>query len=143
VTPFLLDVNVLVALTRRRHSHHEKAMRWYKAKGARQWATCPLTEAGFVRTVSNPKFAAQAVDMEEALRMLAALYEVPGHQFWPIDFGLKEAAELFEQRLLGHQQLTDAYLLALAVRHQGKFVTLDQGIQFLAGNEFAQHVVQL
>ena len=66
---FLLDVNVLVALVRPKHEKHEIVMRWFRASGGKHWATCPFTEAGFVRIVSNPKFTAQSVDVAEALQL--------------------------------------------------------------------------
>ncbi len=140
---FLLDVNVLVALVRFRHSHHEQAKRWFTGAGSRRWATCPLTQSGFVRVVSNPKFTAQAIDVREAVQMLAEFTNLPGHQFWPVDFDLATAITPFASRFFGHQQVTDIYLLALAVRNKGRLATLDQGFESLAGDEFGEFVTVL
>jgi len=141
LSAFLLDVNVLVALVRSKHSHHEPAKRWFSAAGSRQWATCPLTQAGFVRVVSNPRFTAQTVDVREALQMLTELTGLPGHEFWPVDFDVATAVTPFASRFFGHQQVSDVYLLALAMRNRGKLATLDRGLAFLAGDEFAAKVV--
>jgi hypothetical protein len=75
--------------------------------------------------------------------MLAELRKLPGHRFWPLDFDFTEAATEFEDRFFGHQQVTDLYLLALALRKKGKLVTLDRGISALAGPEYAESVVLL
>jgi len=143
VTPFLLDLNVLIALVRPKHAHHEKVIHWFRTSGRRQWATCALTEAGFVRVVSNPRFTSQAVDVGEALQILSELTALPGHQFWPVDFGFADAVKPIVERFFGHQQVTDSYLLALAIRNKGQLVTHDRGLLFLAGNELADNVLLL
>jgi uncharacterized protein len=137
----LLDVNVLIALAHEDHTAHGRVKRWFRGTADLRWATCPLTEAGFVRVVSNPSFQAPAVDQDDVRAMLAALRALPGHQFWPIDFGFEEAVAPFADRFFGHQQVADVYLLALAIRNRGKLVTLDRGLAFLAGDEFAAKVV--
>ena len=143
VTASLFDVNVLIALAHEDHTAHLKAKRWFRSAAEMRWATCPLTEAGFVRVVSNPRYQEPTVDPDEARAMLAALRALPGHQFWPIDFGFEEAVAPFAERFFGHQQVADVYLLALAIRKRGKLVTLDRGLTFLAGDEFAGSVVPL
>lgn len=143
MTQFLLDVNVLIALVRRRHVHHAKVRRWFGETGARHWVTCPLTEAGFVRIASNPRFTAPALDVSEVLAMLSELTGLPGHLFWPVDLSFTEAVSGFEERFFGHQQVTDIYLLALAVRNQGKLVTLDRGVTTMAGERYSGNVVLL
>jgi uncharacterized protein len=143
LTPYLLDVNVLVALVRTRHLHHESVKRWFASTGGKRWATCPLTQSGFVRIVSNPKFTAQSVVVAEAVEMLAELTSVSGHEFWPLDFGFASAANSYANRFFGHQQVTDIYLLALAVRNKGRLATLDRGLESLAGEEFRKSVTVL
>lgn len=143
MTAALLDVNVLIALAHEDHTAHLKTKRWFRGAAEMRWATCPLTEAGFVRVVSNPSYQQPAVDQDDARAMLAALRALPGHQFWPIEFGFEEAVAPFAERFFGHQQVADVYLLALAIRKRGKLVTLDRGLTFLAGDEFARHVVLL
>ena len=143
MTPHLLDVNVLIALVRQKHSHHEKVTRWFKATGHRQWATCGFTEAGFVRVLCNPSFTAHAITVSEALHLLSELTGLAGHRFWSIEEGLSVLARPFEERFFGHQQVTDAHLLGLALRNQGKLVTLDRGLAFLAGEEFSGNLLVL
>ena len=143
MTYFLLDVNVLIALVRPKHEKHEKVMRWFRTTGGKHWATCPFTEAGFVRIVSNPKFTAQSVDVTEALQLLSELTAIPGRRFWPIDTTFAEAVKPFEERFFGHQQVTDLYLLSLAVRHKGAVATTDRGMASLAGTQYANNIVVL
>ena len=143
MTYFLLDVNVLIALVRPKHEKHERVMRWFRTTGGKHWATCPFTEAGFVRIVSNPKFTAQSVDVTEALQLLSELTAMPGRQFWPIDTTFAEAVKPFEERFFGHQQVTDLYLLSLASRHKGALATTDRAMASLAGTEFADNVLVL
>jgi len=125
---FLLDVNVLIALGWGGHPDHSGVLHWFARYGARGWATCPITQAAFVRIVSNPAFSAHAASPREALRLLAANLRHPKHQFWPDDLSLEESVSRFGDRLVGHQQVTDAYLLGLTVQNKGKLATLDRGI---------------
>ena len=125
---FLLDTNVLVALTWPTHSAHAIAQHWF-AKNARQgWATCPLTQCGFVRVISNPAFSPHALSPREALAVLSTSLRHPAHTFWPADLDLVTALNKAAKNLSGHQQITDAYLVGLAVQHKGKLATLDRGI---------------
>jgi uncharacterized protein len=140
---FLLDVNVLIALVFEDHVAHRTVKRWFQQSGARHWATCPLTEAGFVRIVSNPRFSEPPLHIDEALAMLNRLGQLPGHSFWPMEAAFLDAVGPFAERLFGHQQVSDAYLLGVAIRKKGKLVTLDRAIQALAGNEFGNAVVIL
>jgi uncharacterized protein len=122
----LLDVNVLVALVWPGHQAFARVHRWFGRHATAGFATCPLTQAGFVRIVSNPAFSPRAVTPREAVAALATTVKHPGHQFWKDELPLEQAVRPFEQRLVGHQQVTDAYLLGLAVHHRGKLVTLDR-----------------
>ena len=143
MTTFLLDVNVLIALADSEHTSHREATRWFRQAKSRTWATCPLTEGGMVRVMASPSYQDPSLDLTDVLAVLAALRKAPGHHFWPIDFGLAEAIAPIEARFFGHQQVTDAYLLALAVRNHGTVVTFDRGLSFLAGQEFKDSVLQL
>ena len=143
MTYFLLDVSVLIALVRPKHEKHERVMRWFRTSGRKHWATCPFTEAGFVRIVCNPKFTAQSVDVAEALQLLSELIAMPGRRFWPIDTTFAEAVKPFEERFFGHQQVTDLYLLSLAIRHKGALATTDRAMASLAGTEFEDNVLVL
>jgi toxin-antitoxin system PIN domain toxin len=131
MTVFLLDVNVLIALFWPDHESHERVLRWFVRNAIRGWATCPLTQAAFVRISSNPAFSAHAVSPPEALRLLRTNLKHPGHRFWRDEIGFGEAVDRFEERLVGHRQITDAYLLGLALFNKGKLVTLDESVMTL------------
>lgn len=143
MSPFLFDVNVLIALVREDHVSHAKVKRWFQQSGSKHWVTCPLTEAGFVRVVSNPKFATHCVDISEALEMLSIVTRLPGHDFWTMDLGFVDAVSPFAERLFGHQQVADAYLLGMAIKRKGGLVTLDRALKALAGTEFRDHLLVL
>lgn len=136
--PYLLDVNVLLALAWPNHVHHREALRWFREKGTRQFRTCPLTQTGFVRISSNSAFTAEAVTPAEALELLRRICALPGHEFWPDDVSLVEAEPA--PRPAGHRQVTDAYLLALAISHEGTLATLDRGVMSLLGGRGAAEV---
>lgn len=125
---FLLDANVLIALAWPEHESHEKVGRWFARHSAAGWATCPFTQAAFVRVLSNPAFSVDALTPENALRVLESNLTLPGHHFWSGSISVPHALRNIEGRLRGHQQITDAYLLALAIHHRGKLATLDKGI---------------
>ena len=128
---YLLDTNVLIALLWPSHARHEPALKWFARRRSKGWATCPLTEAGFVRIVSNPAFSRDAVTPREAAGVLAANTASEDHAFWPDALPLVEAAAFADARLVGHQQVTDAYLLGLALRRGGVLATLDDRIAAL------------
>jgi len=128
---YLLDTNVLVALWWPSHTQHDAALRWFTRHRARTWATCPLTESAFVRIVSNPAFSRDAVTPREAVGLLSANTRAADHVFWPADLAIGDAAGAAGARLVGHQQVTDTYLLALAMKRGGLVATLDQGLPAL------------
>lgn len=128
MTGYLLDTNVLVALFWPSHGQHETAVRWFARRRAKGWATCPLTEAGFVRIVSNPAFSRDAVTPREAAGVLAANTAAADHSFWPMGQPFAQGAAFAGVHLVGHQQVTDAYLLGLAIHRRGMLATLDQQI---------------
>ena len=133
----LLDVNVLIALLWPAHEHHEAAHRWFAARRRAGWATCPLTQMAFVRVVSNPAFSSDALAPVDAVSLLAHNLRHPTHEFWPDDIGLVEALGPSAKHLQGHRQLTDAYLLGLAVRRRGALASFDAGLRALAGPDRA------
>jgi toxin-antitoxin system PIN domain toxin len=128
---YLLDTNLLIALLWPSHARHEPALRWFTRHRAKGWATCPLTQAGFVRIVSNPAFSRDAVQPREAIHVLSANTAAKDHTFWPDDVSVAEAVAFAGVRLMGHQQVSDAYLLGLAIRRGGVLATLDQRIAAL------------
>jgi toxin-antitoxin system PIN domain toxin len=131
VKPFLPDTNLLIALFWPSHVHHAMAVTWFARNRSRGWATCPLTEAGFVRIVSNPGFSRDAVTPTEALAVLQENAKAGDHRFWAASLSVQDAVKTVRSRLAGHQQVTDAYLLGLAMRRHGVLATFDAGIAAL------------
>ena len=124
----LLDVNVLVALFDPDHIHHEVAHDWFADNRSRGWATCPLTENGFVRTAAALARSRQPIGVALLADGLRTFTSSGRHSFWPDDISLVDDALFNAELLLGHQQLTDIYLLGLAVKRKGVLVTFDRRI---------------
>jgi toxin-antitoxin system PIN domain toxin len=122
----LLDINILIALGDQSHVHHRRARAWFLSPRCEAWATCPLTENGFIRILGHPSYPDFGGGTEDARSILRALTDAPGHQFWPDDLTLVDEAAF--PRLPASKQLTDLYLLALSARRGGQFATLDQRI---------------
>jgi uncharacterized protein len=140
VRPFLLDVSVLLALNWPYHEAHARILNWFRREGEKSFALCPLTEAGFVRVMTNPAFSGKRIEVFEAREALTGLARLKGYKFWPLRLSFAEAIAPFEQRVLSHGQVTDAFLLGLAIEQKGSLATLDRAIRHLAGSEFMQHV---
>lgn len=128
----LLDVNALVALAWDSHVHHAAMRAWFDEHRDRGWATCAVTESGFVRVSSNPKVLPSAIPVEAARGALATLRVVGRHRFLANDVSLTDADV---PPIPGHRQVTDAQLLTLARRHGVRLVTFDAGIATLAKDE--------
>jgi uncharacterized protein len=128
----LLDVNVLVALFDPVHTRHETAHHWFELNRESGWATCPLTENGFVRVISNPSYPGRRTTVHDAIQRLSQFRESGGHTFWPDSATLCDTRLIRSDHLLGHGQLTDAYLLALAVTYGGRLATFDRSIPLAA-----------
>jgi toxin-antitoxin system PIN domain toxin len=138
--PYLLDVNVLLALHWPGHDSHRTAMEWFEREGEKSFALCPITEAGFVRILTNVAFTGKKLEMLEAKEALARLGQVKGYRFWPMTRGFLEVVMPLERRLFSHRQVTDACLLGLAIERKGSLATLDHAVRHLGGSEFAQHI---
>jgi len=128
----LLDVNVLVALFDPAHPNHEDAHRWFGRNRERGWATCPITINGCVRVLSNPAYPTVETTPAEVVLRLRMLCSSPGHQFWPDAISLLDDSLFKPQMIAGHQSITDAYLLGLAVRRKGRLATFDRSIPLKA-----------
>jgi uncharacterized protein len=140
----LLDVNVLIALLWPPHEAHTRAQRWFARNAHEGWATCVMTQAGFVRIVSNPAFSQRAVSPSDALEVLEGSLRHRAHRFWTEDIAFAEAVAPFKRQLIGHQQLTDAYLLGLAIHKKGRLATLDPNLaSLLADQDAAKNLVLL
>lgn len=123
---FLLDVNVLIALVDQDHIHHDLAENFFRENSRLGWATCPLIENGFLRIFGHPRYPQGPGSTRAAREVLRDLVAHAGHQFWPDSLSLTDTATYPE--LPGSQDITDYYLLALAIHHQARLATLDQRI---------------
>lgn len=141
----LLDLNVLIALTDSEHIHRRKAERWFLSAGKSNWGVCPLTEAGFIRITTNPSMLASKITTGRATAILQSLRAHPGYHYWPISDAESWVAvtSCFASRITGHQQVTDAYLLGMAIKEDGVLVTFDRGLKYLAGPEFRKNLLIL
>lgn len=124
--PYLLDVNVLIALIDPAHMQHDAAHHWFAQTGSANWATCPLTENGLLRIVGHTRYPNAPGTPATVAGVLLALRALPGHHFWPDDISLMNPALVQAERLLSHTQVTDSYLLALARHHGGKLASFDR-----------------
>jgi toxin-antitoxin system PIN domain toxin len=144
----LLDLNVLIALLDSTHQHYQTAQDWFISSGNDFVGLCPLTEAGFLRITTNPAYRPAPRPIQEAIAILRILkghprFAHPLYGYWEIKESWVEVTAPFAARISGHQQVTDAYLLGLAIKENGLLVTFDKGIQYMAGAEFSQNVLLL
>jgi hypothetical protein len=142
-TAILLDVNVLVALAWPNHVHHAAALAWFDEVGRAGFATCPVTQSGFVRVSSNKRAIPDARSPREAREILRRITALPGHVFWPDDIEIASNQHIAWERLGSHAQVTDAHLLALAIRHGGRLATFDRVLVDLAPEGQAGSVAML
>ncbi|MCE3003511.1 MAG: TA system VapC family ribonuclease toxin [Pseudomonadota bacterium] len=139
----LLDINVLIALLDADHIHHGRARDWLSSNIAAGWASCPLTQNGYVRVVSQPAYP-KPLSPAAAIGLLREACATRHHAFWPDDASILDEARIDASRIHGPRQLTDVYLLALAQAHGGRFVTFDAGVPLGALRRAAgKHLVQL
>jgi len=138
----LLDVNLLVALAWPNHVHHRQALAWFLENQALGWATCPLTQSGFVRISSNPTALPDAKSPQEALLLLRRIVALPHHRFWEDDVSLATSNLVDAKRLTGYRQVTDLHLVTLALQKGGRLATIDGKIRSLVPRGYsAQEIV--
>jgi uncharacterized protein len=140
---FLLDVNVLIALIDPLNSRSAEAHRWFAAKGHEAWATCPLTENGTIRIVGNPRYLNSPGSPGAVSEILAKFATFPGHEFWPDDISLLDREKVDLARLSNSSQVTDSYLVALAIAHGGQLATFDRRLipDAVKGGTKAVHLI--
>ena len=140
---FLLDVNVLIALFDPSHVSHDVAHGWFHSVASNSWATCPLTENGVVRILSQPNYPNSPGPPSTAAILVAQLRHLPGHQFWADDISLLDDTLVDSTRILTPGQITDTYLLALAKFHGGRLATLDRRLSTsaVADGKAALHII--
>jgi hypothetical protein len=130
--PALLDVNVLVALFDPDHVHHDAAHDWFADSRGEGWATCPLTENGVVRILSNLRYSPTAESPARIVDRLRTFCASGHHVFWADDVSLLEARQFATDAPVSHRQITDVYLLGLARHHGGRLATFDRTIPLAA-----------
>lgn len=137
----LLDVNVLIALLDSDHVHHGRARVWLKENIKHGWASCPLTQNGCLRIMSQPGYP-NALPAAAVAERLAAATATSHHVFWPDAVSMLDAGRIAWNAVLGSRQVTDVYLLALAMQMDGRLVTLDRAVPLKAvpGSK-AKHLV--
>ena len=123
----LLDVNLLVALFDEAHVHHSRAHEWLTENRSKGWATCPITQNGCLRILSQPNYPG-AIPVADVARRLRQTTKASEHHFWMDEVSLCDAALFDPVRVLTPKHLTDLYLLTLATKKGGRLVTFDQGI---------------
>jgi uncharacterized protein len=139
----LFDVNVLIALLDSDHVGHAVATAWFASQLEHGWASSPITENGTARIMASASYP-NALPVAAILQRLAIAKATEHHRFWPDDVSLTDTEIFNRAELLGPKQITDRYLLALAVRNNGRFVTFDQAIRPTAVvGVTAEHLVQL
>jgi hypothetical protein len=139
----LLDVNVLIALIDPRHVHHEACHDWFAARGTTPWASCALTQNAVLRIVAHPRYPNAPGGPAVVSAVLARLIAHPCHLFWDAAPSLMAMPHVLPQALLDPGQITDTYLLALAMLHGGVLASLDRHLSTRAvdGGELALHLV--
>ena len=139
----LLDINILLALLDADHVDHTGARGFMETHIADGWASCAITQNGFVRVVSQPRYPSP-VSPAAAIERLGRACASKHHEFWPCDVSLLDAQAIDRTRLHGPRQVTDAYLLALATAHGGRFVTFDHAVPLSAvRNASEAHLISL
>jgi toxin-antitoxin system PIN domain toxin len=139
----LFDVNVVIALLDTDHVGHSVATDWFADHLDQGWASCPITENGTARIMASASYP-NPLPVAAILQRLGAAKATEYHRFWPDDASLTDTEVFNHSELLGPKQITDRYLLALAVRNDGRLVTFDQGIRPTAVvGATAEHIVHL
>jgi len=130
----LLDVNALIALVDVDHVSHQSMAAWFMAHNAEGWATCPLTENGMIRVLSQaayPSGQRTPADVIQVLTSLKTAFE-SSYEFWPDDVSLSDLS-LFKSELIGGpRQVTDVYLLGLAAHRKAVLVSFDTSLAWQA-----------
>ncbi len=144
MTGFLLDVNVLIAMFDPAHLHHESAHRWFGSSGRQRFATCPLTENGFVRVLCNPAYPNVRGSIASVVaRLMAFCSHHPTHAFWEDALSLRDASTFRAEAVRGYKQLTDVYLLGLCQKRGGRLATFDQRLTSSAIREPRPDLIEL
>ena len=137
---FLLDVNVLYILHQPLHPDYRIVHRWFASKSSDAFATCSITQTGLARLLMQSIGGLDRFSYDDVRNVLEALAKHPRHVFWPDAPPYLDITGVLATRIQGHRQITDSYLVGLAIRNKATLATLDSGIRQLAGAEFGSHV---
>lgn len=140
---WLLDANALIALTQAGHVHHNEAHAWFARQPKRMWATCAITQLAFLRLTSNPNVVGEKISPAQAMQALIALTEQAQHRDWPEAVEPMRMPSLNSDALVGHRQITDAYLLGLALSQKQCLATLNRGLVTFAMRIGLSHGIEL
>lgn len=125
----LLDINVVISLLDPDHDFHHRAHAWWGEHQDFGWASCPLTENGVIRIMSQPAYnPVRSLSPHAVTELLRVFVARTDHRFWPDSFSFLDGAAIDSQKVIGPRQVTDIYLLALASSHGGRLVTFDESI---------------
>ena len=127
----LLDANLLIALFDAAHVNHAAAHTWLTANRSLGWATCPLTQNACLRVLSHPNYPGHR-EIADIARRFSNAIAAPDHVFWTDSISLCDSSRFRHDQVLSPRHLTDLYLVALAVEHDGRLVTFDHGIPLAA-----------
>lgn len=141
----LLDANALIALGWPRHEHHPRMISWFRQHARAGWASTALTQSAFVRIVSQPAFSGRAIAISEVAELLLRNTAHARHRLVAMDFGFADVLSACTGGILGHRQITDAWLLTAAIRNGMKLLTFDAGIEHLlaSAQERTKHLAVL
>lgn len=139
----LLDINILIALHDRDHVHHRRASDWLAANIQCGWASCPLTQNGCLRIMSQSAYP-NVQPLSTLVPMLQSATRHPNHTFWQDDVSVLDGHCFHHPHIHSARHITDLYLLALAVRNKGRLVSFDQRIPLSAvAGASERHLVKL
>ena len=131
----LLDANALIALSWLKHEHHASVQRWFSRHAQRGWGSCAMTQAAFVRITSQPAFGGQSKSIAEVTGVLRHILAHPGHRLVPVDFAFDDTLRVCTGGIVGHRQVTGAYLLTAALCAGMKLLTFDSGVAALLASD--------
>lgn len=137
----LLDANVLIALVHEVHVHHALAQRWMGLERERHWASCAFTQLAFIRLGAQPQIGGEGATPARAVSLLQAAVDHPRHEYWADAPSPLTLRTLQSPGLVGHRQVSDAYLLGLAVARRARMATFDRGLHSFADTlGLAKHI---
>lgn len=139
----LLDVNALIALIDRDHVGHDSMHRWFAVHASRGWATCAITENGLVRVLSQPAYPSGQRSPAESISILREIRLARGYEFWNESVSLADPSLFQAEFITGSRQVTDAYLLGLAARRNGRVVSFDRSLPWQAIRNGSPHLIEM